>query len=718
VPIVAEGIPDRDKFGDPTTVRPGSLLDWVVQHHQARRAGPHTDVRFGGEDTGLYSWAVRKGLPQPGQKHLAVQQPLHASSYQGFEGEIPSGYGAGRVTKHDQGQVLVTRAGPGGIHFSTAHRRFPERYALVPYPKAGERQWLLLNNTKTDPIPYQKRRYVKVPADQAESVLANLAPGSSVQEKLDGAASLTKLYKDHAEVVSYRARKDGKGPIVHTERLSGGRIPVSVPRDVAGSVLRGELYGVGPDGRAIAPQRLGGLLNSGIAKSLGSQRSGGVRLKNMLFDAQQYGETPIDSLPYQERRAKLQEVVKHLPNELFHTPREVSTPGEALDMWRGIKGGTNPLTREGVVIHPPEGPPKKIKLTDEHDVHVRGFFPGKGKYHGVGVGGFTYSHEPEGPVAGEVGSGLTDETRRMMHQDPSAFMGRVARVRAQEKLPSGALRAPSLIALHEDLPLAPVAKQAGVQPDENSVKTCHGSSYNLIGLAEEGGAVQAPIEKMASSSILWGLDNKPRLDPDCHDFSTRVSALALRVTQNDTHSGDGSQGWLLDFAKEAGKRKKTAVPEDPTSTVSAPVNSAPFDVLGRDTSGVPENPANPVKSPAYTEIEGLVGGGSGQVTPPAKTVSSTPGEELGSQPVAPRLPVPGPLKKLLAAKAHSDAKRYEAKHAIMRALIHERPSEFVIDSEDRGVVGITHVPTRFRIHLPASAVPAMPTPLRRLGPAA
>jgi hypothetical protein len=78
----ALGIPDRQAYGDLSKVKPGELLDYIVQHHQARRAGPHYDVRFGTPETGLYSWAVRKGLPgpggkHPGGKHLAVQQPVH-----------------------------------------------------------------------------------------------------------------------------------------------------------------------------------------------------------------------------------------------------------------------------------------------------------------------------------------------------------------------------------------------------------------------------------------------------------------------------------------------------------------------------------------------------------------------------------------------------------------------------------------------------------------
>ena len=57
------------------------------------------------------------------------------------------------------------------------------------------------------------------------------------------------------------------------------------------------------------------------------------------------------------------------------------------------------------------------------------------------------------------------------------------------------------------------------------------------------------------------------------------------------------------------------------------------------------------------------------------------------------------LHKLLRAKAHSDRKEYGAKTAILNKLIDERPDEFEVDSDADGIVGLTHTPTNFRIHM-------------------
>jgi ATP-dependent DNA ligase len=94
--------------------------------------------------------------------------------------------------------------------------------------------------------------------------------------------------------------------------------------------------------------------------------------------------------------------------------------------------------------------PSKAKFLEDQDVHIRGMFPGEGKYYKRGVGGFTYSLTPDGPVLGRVGTGFDDDLRMDMYRNPDAYTGRVARVRHQGAFPGGgALRAPSFIALHE-----------------------------------------------------------------------------------------------------------------------------------------------------------------------------------------------------------------------------------------------------------------------------
>ena len=76
-------------------------LIFVVQRHSATRL--HFDFRL--EDNGvLKSWAVPKGIPVIGEKHLAVETEDHPISYANFHGVIPKGnYGAGTVDIYDKG---------------------------------------------------------------------------------------------------------------------------------------------------------------------------------------------------------------------------------------------------------------------------------------------------------------------------------------------------------------------------------------------------------------------------------------------------------------------------------------------------------------------------------------------------------------------------------------------------------------------------------------
>lgn len=563
----APGIPDPANYGDPfKSLSPGELYDLVVQLHEARRAGLHYDYRIGNQQ-GLHSWAMRKGVPLPGEKHMGVHQPIHSYDYRNFEGEIPEGYGAGRVSSHEQGQVLINRIGEHSIEFSTAHTRFPERFALVRPQGWDPKHWLMINTTPVEALPYNKVRYKKIPADQVEGILQQLKEGDTVEAKIDGASSLVKLLKDGVEVTSYRAAKGTGRPIVHTERVFHGRPKFPIPPELVGTVLKGELYGVrnplrdtpvlpgggqaapeaagagrtgdlqdGPPGgqvhqpglehdlpesvpdgglpdlgtrrpappspigdqdgllrmstnpaspghegtspqdarganagaaagpgdglagggaqvpgRVLPAHELGGILNASLAEALAKQRSGNIRLRNMLFDIQSYGGQPVGAdVPRDERRRMMEQVLQHLPGDYFHLPPVARTPQEALELWNQIKNKQHPLTEEGVVIHPVTGKPMKGKLTEDADVHITGIFPGEGKYQGVGAGGFEYALAPDGPTVGRVGTGLSDEFRRELWANPDLYKGRVAKIRSLGQFAGGAHRAPAFLALHED----------------------------------------------------------------------------------------------------------------------------------------------------------------------------------------------------------------------------------------------------------------------------
>ena len=472
----ALGIPDRADVGDLAKLPPG-LVDFVIQYHQARRAGPHFDVRFGTPGTGLFSWATRHALPEPGFRRALFRQPLHSHDYGSFEGNLPvGGYGAGQVKIHRKGQVLVTKIKPGLVEFTTADKRHPERFKLLRPAGWKDDDWLLINTTPRKGLPYDKIHYKKIDGTQVDSAIDKMQQGDSIEAKIDGASSLVKLLEKGVEITSYRTSKEGR-PIVHTERVFHGRPEVAnIPKELVGTVLKGELYGQGPEG-VIPAQELGGLLNAALGKSIGQQKERGIQLRDMIYDIEQLGSQPIDinQVPRAERRRMMEQVIEHLngadglmpereaqqPDRVFHLSKAVEDPEKARQLWTQIQAGKHPLTSEGIVGHPAVGRPWKGKITEESDVHVTGVFPGEGRLAGEAAGGFEYALEPGGPTVGKVGTGVSDEVRRALWADPEAYIGRIAKIRAQEQFPSGAYRAPVFRSWHEDYPLA--TKEGEVQ---------------------------------------------------------------------------------------------------------------------------------------------------------------------------------------------------------------------------------------------------------------
>lgn len=63
------------------------------------------------------------------------------------------------------------------------------------------------------------------------------------------------------------------------------------------------------------------------------------------------------------------------------------------------------------------------------------------------------------------------------------------------------------------------------------------------------------------------------------------------------------------------------------------------------------------------------------------------------------------LKDLLAAKEHSDNKRYDHKAAILRRLMTQAPHDWEIDDAKPKYKGVTHKPTKFKFHTPPQTIP-------------
>lgn len=445
----APGLPRKDRLGDLEKLPRDKALTYVLQRHLAHRAGPHLDLRFGSPELGLYSWAIPAAkMPKPGEKRLAVQQPVHKHKYRKFTGTIPRGvYGAGEVSREDEGEVRITKVEPAKINFVITHKKHPEMFSLVKVRNKND--WLLVNTTPQSSEALQENRkvhYTKVDPEKVEDFLNG---DYAVSAKIDGAAALFQLFRDRIEAVSYRAQKGTDKPIVHTYRIPGST-GVDIPEGLEGTILRGEIYGE-RGGKAIPPQELGGLLNMATAKSRKAQEERDVRLKAALFNIYRLGHKGAPPEDYAERMELLQKIVKQMPKQTFTVPPTETDPEKARALYESIKTGAHPLTEEGIVATPLRGggKPAKVKFREDADVFIRDVVPAETKTGKPRAGAVKYSLSPSGPVVGEVGTGFSHELARELLRNKQDYIGRRARIAAQGQFPGGAYRAPSFTALHE-----------------------------------------------------------------------------------------------------------------------------------------------------------------------------------------------------------------------------------------------------------------------------
>ena len=430
-------------------------FDLEVEGEHSYFVGPflvhnsHFDLRLGDPSTGnAFSWAMKK-LPEPGKSTYAPMQPTHTVSYMDWKGEIPKGtYGAGTVDVARRGKAEVTSADENEVRFSVLQGRIPEQFALKKVTSQDGRMWVIHNvtpsrNTKKwgDLVPSDKPPMKSVKFEDLDPA----RPGTAWQPKLDGAHAIGVLEsKKPLKLFSYREAKNETGLIEHTQKMPRYWKNVA-PEGMRPTVLRGELIAVDKAGKPLPVNEISGLLNSGTETSREVQRQKGVRLKFMAFDIDRLDGKKVGKMPYQ----KTEEILKRLSKEIpgLHMMPTVYDEAGKLKLKQEIGQKTHQLTEEGIVERSIEtGEATKGKGEEPHDVFIREVYPGLKPNE---AGGFRFSYTEHGPVVGNVGTGFSRSDRTRMLKDPSQWVGRVAKVMAQQKLPSGALRMPVFHGFHE-----------------------------------------------------------------------------------------------------------------------------------------------------------------------------------------------------------------------------------------------------------------------------
>lgn len=453
----APGIPAGKAIAPLPTIKKPTKWHFIVQSHPAQRAGDHLDLRVINPATGIaHSWATKKALPEPGQKIAVFRQPDHTEEYsRHFQGAIEKGYGATRpgekIRKVVDHPIEVLESGPEEMRFNAYHGRGPQEYLLTQGSSA--KTWLLMNITKTretlSHLPFSKPKYREIKPDKID-----LSDDSHIMmAKLDGShVSYDLEAGKRPRIYSYREPKErSTGAIEHSQKVPS-LYTTRVPKALGHTVLRGELYARAHDGKHPVPAaQIGGMLNSDVWKSREAQERFGT-LRPAIFDVVTFKGKDMTSAPHAERLEALKEVQKHMPQ--LEIPDTATTEKEKKTLFEAIRDKKHPATHEGVVLWEPgkASAPTKVKFKDEHDVVIREIFPAVDKTGKLKdeAGGFSYSHEPDGPIVGKVGTGFSRAQKQDMLRNKDHYIGLVARVHAMSKYPSGALEKPSFQDWHLD----------------------------------------------------------------------------------------------------------------------------------------------------------------------------------------------------------------------------------------------------------------------------
>jgi DNA topoisomerase IB len=307
--------------------------------------------------------------------------------------------------------------------------------------------WLLVNHTTTEgkyPISHHKPKYREMPFDKVP--VDN--EGFIAAAKIDGAHAVAILAPGkHPRLFSYRKSKR-EVPLEYTFKMPTAFQTVRWPKGQGTMLVRGEVFGLGADGRAIPENDLGRVLNSHVDKARQYIKDNKVEMRFAPFQVESVGGRAFEK-PYEEHLTQLNRVTRFLPNSTL--PTMARTTAEKKKLMQSIQSGKLKETSEGVVLWNllKHDRPTKAKIKPDFDVYVKDVFPEQGK-RGKLAGGFTFSHTPGGPAVGRVGTGFNHALKKDMIEHPEKYRGMTARVEALRKFQSGALRAAAFKGWHHE----------------------------------------------------------------------------------------------------------------------------------------------------------------------------------------------------------------------------------------------------------------------------
>jgi len=390
--------------------------------------GPGVSLRLKAPSGQALSWRIQGGMPLVGGMPVAA-----------VEGSSATGKS---LLKTD---VEVFHAGSGKLKFNHYKGSNHDEYVL----KRKGTGWQLRNTTAhkgTMPnMPKPKYKEKK-----KEGLLDPTDETHVWGPKVDGSHNVFHLRKGQAiRAFSHRSSKRNRSGLLEHSHKVPGLMDKKVPDHLDGTVIRAEIFARSRmTGRPLSAESVAGMLNSGVRKSRAAQAAQ-APLEVSTFDVARYRGVDMSTAPYSEKLRVLHKVQKEYP--LLKATPVARTKVEKLKLLEDVKGGTHPLTEEGIVewnLH--KGvKPVKWKIKPDMDLEIVGTFKTKGgKYSGTHVGGILVKGKKG--VVSRVGTGFDDKFRRLAYERPDLIKGRVARITSMGAYPSGKLRVPSFQGLHTE----------------------------------------------------------------------------------------------------------------------------------------------------------------------------------------------------------------------------------------------------------------------------
>jgi hypothetical protein len=183
-----------------------------------------------------------------------------------------------------------------------------------------------------------------------------------------------------------------------------------------------------------------------------------------------------------------------------------------------------------------------------------------------------------------------------------------------------------------------------------------------------------------------------------------ISPVALAEGAEHEHEHTNNDQVAKEIAKDHLSEdpryyKKVKIIEESKSASSEQIKMPP------KPAGVPKQDTAPPEMPPPVTTDVSFGVVPPPSLPPSGQQLPNPQQQDDEEQKKMAATVTRIIDELRAAKDHSDNKRYDQKHAIIRRLMENAPKDWEVDDPKPYHKGVTHKPTSFKFHVAPTAIP-------------